>query len=212
MIERTIETSAVSTAVATWDVAVVGAGYVGVPLARVFAQAGRRVLLVDVVQDVADALNRGESHIEDVPAEVLGPLVKEGLVSATTDYDLLRDADAILVALPTPLSKQREPDLSIVRGAIEQIAKRLRPGHLVVLESTTYPGTTREVVLPILEQTGLRVGDDFNLAYSPERVDPGNTSHLMQNVPKIVGGITGACTDRAAALYGSAVDTTHPVS
>jgi UDP-N-acetyl-D-glucosamine dehydrogenase len=183
-----------------------------VPLARVFAEAGRRVLLVDVVVEVAEALNRGESHIEDVPSGVLGPLVREGLVGATTDYDLLRDADAILVALPTPLSRQREPDLSIVRGAVEQVAKRLRPGHLVVLESTTYPGTTREVVLPILERSGLRAGEDFNLAYSPERVDPGNTSHLMQNVPKVVGGITEACAQRAAALYGAAVAATHTVS
>jgi UDP-N-acetyl-D-glucosamine dehydrogenase len=197
---------------ATWDVAIVGAGYVGVPLARVFADAGRRVLLVDVVEQTVDALNRGESHIEDVPAEVLAPLVRNGLVSATADYDLLRDADAILIALPTPLSPQREPDLSIVRAAAEGIAGRLRPGHLVVLESTTYPETTREVVLPILERSGLRVGQDFNLAFSPERVDPGNTRYQTRNVPKIVGGVTQACTARAAALYRSAIETVHPVS
>jgi UDP-N-acetyl-D-glucosamine dehydrogenase len=214
MIERTVtETgSEQPRQTATWDVAIVGAGYVGVPLARVFAEAGRRVLLVDVVQDVVDALNRGESHIDDVPAETLGPLVRSGLISATTEYDLLRDADAILVALPTPLSRQRDPDLSIVQGAVEQIAKRLRPGQLVVLESTTYPGTTRDVVLPILLQSGLRVGGDFNLAYSPERVDPGNSRYQTQNVPKVVGGITEECTERAAALYGSAIEAIHRVS
>src|SRR5438105_290694 len=214
MIEGVIGTNEVGAAqrTATWDVAIVGAGYVGVPLARVFADAGRRVLLVDVVQRTVDALNRGESHIEDVPAEVLAPLVRNGHVSATADYDLLRDADAILIALPTPLSPQREPDLSIVRSAAEGIAARLRPGHLVVLESTTYPGTTREVVLPILERSGLRVGRDFNLAFSPERVDPGNTDYQTRNVPKIVGGVTEACTARAASLYAGAIETVHPVS
>src|SRR5438094_7570218 len=153
------------------DIAIVGAGYVGLPLAQVFAEAGRSVVLVDVSQERVDQILRGESYIEDVPSETLQHLVTNGL-SATTDYDVLREADAILIALPTPLSKQREPDLSIVLSAAREIAKRLRPGHLVVLESTTYPGTTREQVLPILEQTGLNVGEDFNLAFSPERVDP----------------------------------------
>src|SRR5918994_2990220 len=139
------------------DVAIVGAGYVGVPLAQVFAEAGRSVLLVDRDAERVAQLNRGESYIEDVPSEVLKRHVDDGL-RATTDYDELRDADAILIALPTPLSKQREPDLSIVNAATEQIAKRLRKGHLVVLESTTYPGTTREEILPRLEASGLRVG------------------------------------------------------
>ena len=213
MIEpRVEETSPVHAPPRTWDVAVVGAGYVGLPLAHVFARAGRSVLLVDVLEGVVESLNRGESHIEDVSSEVLAPLVRDGLVTATTDYDLVRDADAILVALPTPLSRQREPDLSIVEGAVEEVSKRLRPGHLVVLESTSYPGTTREVVLPILERSGLRAGADFNLAYSPERVDPGNTSWQTQNVPKIVGGVTEACSERAAALYRDAVETVHTVS
>src|SRR5205823_13101870 len=136
------------------EVAIIGAGYVGVPLARVFAEAGRRVVLVDVVQERVDQLNRGESYIGDVPSEVLAELVANGL-SATTDYDILRETDAILIALPTPLSRQREPDLSIVVGAAREVAKRLRKGHLVVLESTTYPGTTREEILPILEASGL---------------------------------------------------------
>jgi UDP-N-acetyl-D-glucosamine dehydrogenase len=195
-----------------YDVAIVGAGYVGLPLAQVFAEAGKRVVLVDVNESVVDGLNRGESHIEDVPSEALKPLVEQGPVSATSDYDVLRDAEAILIALQTPLSKQREPDLSIVTGAVEGIAQRLRKGHLVVLESTTYPGTTREVVLPILERSGLKVGEDFYLAFSPERVDPGRTDFTTKNVPKIVGGVTQECTNRAADLYGAAVEVVHAVS
>jgi UDP-N-acetyl-D-glucosamine dehydrogenase len=194
------------------DVAIVGAGYVGVPLAQVFADAGRAVVLVDVDQQIIDALNRGESHIIDVPSAKLKPHVDAGRISATADYDLLRDADAILIALPTPLSKQREPDLSIIKAAVREIAQRLRKGHLVVLESTTYPGTTRECVLPLLEESGLAVGEDFHLAFSPERVDPGRDDWTTKNVPKIVGGITPACTRRAAELYGGAVETVHEVS
>ena len=194
------------------DVAIVGAGYVGVPLAQVFAEAGRSVLLVDRDAERVAMLNRGESYIEDVPSETLKPLVDSHGLRATTDYDELRDADAILIALPTPLSKQREPDLSIVNGATEEIAQRLRKGHLVVLESTTYPGTTREEILPRLEASGLKVGEDFNLAFSPERVDPGREDWTTKNVPKVVGGLTEACTDRAAELYGSAVDTVHRVT
>ena len=174
MIERTETPAPASTPSKTWDVAIVGAGYVGVPLACTFATAGRSVLLVDVLPKVVDALNRGESHIEDVPSDLLAPLVADGRLAATNDYDALRGADAILIALPTPLSKQREPDLSIVLAATQEIAKRLREGQLVVLESTTYPGTTREQLLPILESTGLKAGEDFNLAFSPERVDPGS--------------------------------------
>jgi UDP-N-acetyl-D-glucosamine dehydrogenase len=211
MIERT-EAPAPATAPAkTWDVAIVGAGYVGVPLAHTLATAGRSVLLVDVAPKVVDALNRGKSHIEDVPDDELGRLVADGRLAATTDYEGLRDADAILIALPTPLSKQREPDLSIVLSATREIAKRLREGHLVVLESTTYPGTTREQLLPILESSGLRVGEDFNLAFSPERVDPGS-SWDVRDVPKVVGGITAECTRRASELYASAIGTVHTVS
>jgi UDP-N-acetyl-D-glucosamine dehydrogenase len=195
------------------DVAIVGAGYVGLPLARVFADAGKRVLLVDVDADRVAKLNAGESYIEDVPTEVLGPLVEQGLVAATTDYDEVRETDAILVALPTPLSKQREPDLRILVAATAEIAKRLRKGHLVVLESTTYPGTTREQVQPILEAgSGLEAGSDFHLAFSPERVDPGREDWTTKNVPKVVGGVTEASTAAAAALYGSAIDRIHPVS
>ncbi len=194
-------------------VAIVGAGYVGLPLAQVFAEAGNEVVLLDVEQRIVDGINRGESHIEDVPSEELRPLVERGAVRATTDYEELSGADAILIALATPLTKQREPDLSIVTAAVTGIAGHLRPGQLVVLESTTYPGTTREVVQPILEEiSGLEAGKDFHLAFSPERVDPGNETWSTKTVPKIVGGITDECTRRAAELYGGAVDTVHPVS
>ncbi|CAN5351361.1 nucleotide sugar dehydrogenase [soil metagenome] len=194
------------------EVAIVGAGYVGMPLARVFADAGKSVVLLDVQQDVVDAINRGESHIVDVPSSELKKLVEEGRVSATTDYDVLKDADAILIALPTPLSSQREPDLTIVEGAVQEIATRLRKGHVVVLESTTYPGTTRERLQPILESSGLEAGTDFHLAFSPERVDPGRSDWTTRNTPKLVGGLTPACTERAAELYRSALDTVVPLS
>jgi len=197
----------------TRDVAIVGAGYVGVPLARTFADAGKRVLLVDVDPARVATLNAGDSYIEDVPSDVLKALVDDGRIAATTDYDELRDVGAILVALPTPLSRQREPDLRILVSAAEQIATRLQPGHLVVLESTTYPGTTREQVLPILERvSGLKAGQDFHLAFSPERVDPGREDWTTRNVTKVVGGVDEASTEAAAALYASAIDRVHPVS
>jgi UDP-N-acetyl-D-glucosamine dehydrogenase len=198
---------------ATYDVGIVGAGYVGVPLAQVFAEAGRRVVLVETDAGRVEKLRRGESYIEDVPSETLGPLISEGRLGATTHYDVLRDVDAILIALPTPLSKQREPDLSIIVAAGAEIGKRLRPGHLVVLESTTYPGTTRDALLPVLErESGLVAGKDFHLAFSPERVDPGRVDWTTKTVPKVVGGIDEASTDAAAGLYGTAVDTVHRVS
>jgi UDP-N-acetyl-D-glucosamine dehydrogenase len=194
------------------DVAIVGAGYVGMPLARVFADAGKNVVLVDVNQEVVDGINRGESHIGDVPSDTLKTLVDTGRVTATADYDALKDVDAILIALPTPLSKYREPDLTIVESAAAEIAPRLRKGQVVVLESTTYPGTTRESLRPILERSGLRAGEDFHLAFSPERVDPGRTDWTTKNTPKLVGGLTPACTERAVELYRSAVDTVVPLS
>ena len=194
------------------DVAIVGAGYVGMPLARVFAEAGKRVVLVDVDNAVVDGINRGESHIGDVPSEALKPLVDAGRIAATSDYDVLREVDAILIALPTPLSNHREPDLTIVESAADEIASRLRKGQVVVLESTTYPGTTRESLQPILERSGMKAGGDFHLAFSPERVDPGRTDWTTKNTPKLVGGLTPACTERAVELYRSAVDTVVPLS
>ena len=193
-------------------IAIVGAGYVGMPLARVFADAGKKVVLVDVNQEVVDGINRGESHIGDVPSDTLKTLVDAGRVSATTDYDALKDVDAILIALPTPLSTHREPDLTIVESAAAEIAPRLRKGQVVVLESTTYPGTTRESLQPILERSGMKAGEDFHLAFSPERVDPGRTDWTTKNTPKLVGGLTPACTERVVELYRSAVDTVVPLS
>ena len=197
----------------SYDVAIVGAGYVGLPLSTTFAEAGCRVLLVDVVQSVVDALNRGESHIEDVESERLAPLVEQGLIRATSDYVEMREADAILIALPTPLSRQREPDLSIVEAATRGIASVLREGQVVVLESTTWPGTTREVLLPLLEQgSGLKAGEGFFLAMSPERVDPGREDWTTKTTPKVLGGSTPECTARAADIYRRAVDTVVEVS
>jgi UDP-N-acetyl-D-glucosamine dehydrogenase len=195
------------------DIAIVGAGYVGLPLARVFAEAGKTVVLVDVDPARVERLNRGESYIEDVPSETLEELVATGRVRATLDNDELRDADAILIALPTPLSRQREPDLRILLSASAEIAKRLRPGHLVVLESTTYPGTTRDQLRPVLEAgSGLTAGKDFHLAFSPERVDPGRGDWTTKTVPKIVGGVNEESTEAAAALYGSAIEDVYRVS
>ncbi len=197
----------------TFDVAIIGAGYVGLPLAQTFAEAGQRVLVVDVVPELVEAINAGESHIEDVPSERLGALVSAGKISATADYEQLRHASAILIALPTPLTKQRVPDLSYVEAAARGISTVLEAGQLVVLESTTYPGTTREVVKPILEEgSGLEAGKDFQLAMSPERVDPGRTDWTTKTTPKVVGGLTPACTAAAAAVYRTAIDTVHEVS
>jgi UDP-N-acetyl-D-glucosamine dehydrogenase len=197
----------------TPEIAVVGAGYVGVPLADAFAAAGRTVVLVDVDEDRVAKLNAGKSYIRDVPSDLMAEHVRAGRLSATTDYDVLSGADAILVALPTPLSKQREPDLTIVESATREIAKRLRDGHVVVLESTTYPGTTRELMQPILEKgSGLQAGVGFHLAYSPERVDPGRNDWTTKTTPKVIGGITPACTQAAAAVYRSAVDEVIEVS
>jgi len=195
------------------QVAIVGAGYVGLPLAQVFAGAGNQVLLVESNPEKVELVKRGESYIRDVPSDRLAELVASGAIDITTEYDALKEADAILIALQTPLTAQREPDLSIVLGAAEDIAPRLQKGQLVVLESTTYPGTTRERLAPILESgSGLKAGEDFHLAFSPERVDPGREDWTTRNTPKIVGGLTPACTDRAVELYRRALETVHPVS
>jgi UDP-N-acetyl-D-glucosamine dehydrogenase len=167
------------------EVAIVGAGYVGLPLAQVFAEAGVPVVLVDVDATRVAAIERGESYVEDVASAALAPLVQAGTLAATTDYDVIRDTDAILIALPTPLSANREPDLSFVVDAAERVGERIRKGHIVALESTTYPGTTREELLPRLSAGGLEVGQDFFLAFSPERVDPGRTDWTVKTTPKI---------------------------
>jgi UDP-N-acetyl-D-glucosamine dehydrogenase len=196
----------------TPELAIVGAGYVGLPLARCFAEAGVPVVLVDVDAERVASIQRGESYVEDVPDEALAPLVDSGALAASTDYDVVKDADVIVVALPTPLSANREPDLSVVLGAVEEISTRLCGGQLVSLESTTYPGTTREEVLPVLERSGLEVGKDFFLAFSPERIDPGREDWTVKTTPKVVGGVTPECTKRACAFYERAIDTVFSVS
>ena len=195
------------------DLAIIGAGYVGMPHAQTFADAGRRVVLVDIQQAVVDAINRGESHIGDVSSEDLKRLVDAGLIAATTDFGVVGDCDAVVIAVPTPLSPQREPDLGYVESAARAVAPHLKAGQVVVLESTTYPGTTREVLQPVLEAgSGLKAGTDFYLAFAPERVDPGRIDWTTKSTPKVVGGIDAGSTKAAADLYRSALDNVHEVS
>jgi len=191
---------------------IVGLGYVGLPLAMELARAGYRALGFDVNQTVVDRLAAGDSHIQDVPAQVVARAVKDGRFSATTDLARLAEPDVISICVPTPLSKTKDPDVSFVLSATESVKGTLRRGQLVVLESTTYPGTTRDLMLPALTSTGLKVGQDFFLAFSPERVDPGNPKWNTRNTPKIVGGITETCRRLAVALYQPAIDTLVPVS
>jgi UDP-N-acetyl-D-glucosamine dehydrogenase len=191
---------------------VVGLGYVGLPLAVEFAQVGFRVTGIDVDAAKVDNVKRGRSHVEDIPDAVLGPLVRDGLIGAQADYKGCGKFDAVFIAVPTPLRKTRDPDISYIVNSLEQIVKEVRPGQLIVLESTTYPGTTEEILRPALEAGGLRVGEDLFLAFSPERVDPGNQRFTTKNTPKVVGGCTELCTEIAAELYGQAIETVHPVS
>jgi UDP-N-acetyl-D-glucosamine dehydrogenase len=192
--------------------AVVGLGYVGLPLAVELAEAGFKVLGFDVSEEKVAQLMAGESYIQDVPTERMAPLVEKGLLSAYSDFEPIVEADTINIAVPTPLGKTRDPDISYIVSAAEQIARYMSPGTLVILESTTYPGTTDEVILPLLEEGGRRIGEDFFLAFSPERVDPGNPTYNTKNIPKVVGGITPTCTEIAATLYGSALENVVPVS
>lgn len=191
---------------------VIGLGYVGLPLAMEFAEAGFHVIGYDVSERVVRSLMRGESHIQDVPAKLVAKHVKSGRFVATTDEARLVDADAVSIAVPTPLAKTRDPDMSYVIAAAEAVARRARAGMLVVLESTTYPGTTRDVLQPRLEERGLVVGTDVFLVFSPERVDPGNPTWHTKNTPKVLGGITPACTEVATALYESCIDQVVAVS
>jgi UDP-N-acetyl-D-glucosamine dehydrogenase len=191
---------------------IVGLGYVGLPLAVELARAGYRVLGFDVNPDVVDGLNDGRSHVKDVTEAQLQKAMECGRFSATTDMARLSETDAISICVPTPLSKFKDPDVSYIVAATEAVKKHLRRGQAIVLESTTYPGTTREILLPALESTGLTVGHDFFLAFSPERVDPGNPKYGTRNTPKVVGGITADCQRVAVALYQPAIDTLVPVS
>jgi len=188
-------------------IGIVGMGYVGLPLAAEMAQAGYTVLGFDVSQRVVDTINAGVSHVQDVPTERLAGFVKAKKIAATTDLTRMKEPDCIAICVPTPLSKTRDPDVSYIVAATESVARALRPGQVIVLESTTYPGTTRELMLPALQKGGLEVGKDFFLAFSPERVDPGNPRFNTRNTPKVIGGITPACTEVTRALYAPAIET-----
>ena len=193
-------------------VAVIGLGYVGLPLAVEFAEAGFDVVGIDTDGNKVKDINRGRSHIRDVPSEELASLVKIGRLRADTDYGVLGGIDAVMICVPTPLNKIRDPDLSYVVAAAEGIVRQMHRDMLVVLESTTYPGTTDELVLPILEKSGLQVGEDFYLVFSPERIDPGNRKYNVKNIPKIVGGVTPRCLEVAKALYESTIEVVISVS
>ena len=194
-------------------IAVIGLGYVGLPLAMVFAEAGIEVVGVEAVAARCDEINAGRSYIQDVSSDALKVVVDKGLIRATTDYAATEDCDADIICLPTPLNANREPDLTLVKDATAKLAGHLRRGQLVTLESTTYPGTTRDELAPILEAgSGMTAGVDFHLAFSPERVDPGRTDYTTKSTPKVVGGLTPACTARALEVYGPALDHVVPVS
>jgi UDP-N-acetyl-D-glucosamine dehydrogenase len=193
-------------------VGVVGLGYVGLPLAVEFARAGYTVTGIDLSNPKVDAITRRESYIPDVASRDVAEWVDAGRLRATTDFSVVANLDTINICVPTPLRKTKDPDMSYIVSAVEAIAQHLHPGMLVVLESTTYPGTTTEVVQPILEKSGLKAGVDFFLAFSPERVDPGNERFNTRNVPKVVGGLTPQCSALAQALYSAAIDTVIPVS
>ncbi|HEV8150294.1 MAG TPA: nucleotide sugar dehydrogenase [Gemmatimonadales bacterium] len=191
---------------------IIGLGYVGLPLAVELANAGYRVLGYDVSPRVVDGLSAGRSHVKDVSAAQLAAIRTAGRFDATRDGSRLKECDAISICVPTPLSKFKDPDVSYIVAATETIKRVLRPGQAIILESTTYPGTTREIMLPALESTGLTVGEDFFLAFSPERVDPGNPVYQTRNTPKVVGGITPDCLRVVCALYQPAIEVLVPVS
>ncbi len=194
-------------------IVILGLGYVGLPLATIFAEAGFNVIGVDTDSRKVEILRRGESYIQDVPTNTLAPLIQSGKLLATTDFSVLAEADAVSICVPTPLRKTGDPDLSFILVATDELAKFMHPGIVVVLESTTYPGTTREILLPKLtENSKLDVGKDFFLAFSPERVDPGREDWTTYNTPKVIGGITPACSEVASLWYQQALETVVPVS
>jgi len=196
----------------TARLAVIGLGYVGLPLAVELAQAGFQVHGIDIDEKRVRQLNQGRSYIQDVPTADVAALVRQKRLSATTDFSVLKKCDTVNICVPTPLSKQRDPDVSFIVSAATEVARHLHRGQLVILESTTYPGTTDELVLPMLAESGLQVGRDFFLAFSPERVDPGNDKFTTRNIPKVVGGVTAACTKAAVQLYRQRLENVVPVS
>lgn len=195
----------------SWDLVVIGQGYVGLPVSQQAVLSGLRVAGLELNQRTVDGLNRGQSHIGDISDQEVQEMISGGYV-ATSDVDILAEAETIIICVPTPLGDSGSPDLAAVEAAVGSIATRLRPNVLVILESTTYPGTTDDLVLPLLEASGKRVGEDFYLAFSPERIDPGNAIYGLKNTPKVVGGVTAESTKRAAEFYGRFVDVVVPVS
>jgi UDP-N-acetyl-D-glucosamine dehydrogenase len=193
-------------------VGVIGLGYVGLPLVVEMAKEGFQVTGIDIDRQRVDSVNAGISYVLDVPSETLLSFVTKERIKATQSLAAMEDLDTVSICVPTPLRKTKEPDLSYIIAAVEAVHNHIRPGQLIILESTTYPGTTREVVLPILEESGLEVGKDFFLAYSPERVDPGNQSYTTRNIPKVIGGMTPRCTELAALLYQQFVERIVPVA
>src|SRR5579872_3887592 len=193
-------------------VGIVGLGYVGLPLAVEFAKAGFEVTGIDLSDSKTTRVNDGDSYIGDIPSSTLRPLVESGKLTATTDFSVIRDMDTVNICVPTPLRKTKDPDMSYIVSACAEIAKHFHPGMLVILESTTYPGTTDEVVLPMLEEGGLKVGQDFFLCFSPERVDPGNAKYNTSNIPKVVGGTTPACSEMGRVFYSQALQKVVAVS
>ena len=193
-------------------VGIVGLGYVGLPLAVEFAKAGFSVTGIDISQEKTKRVNAGDSYVGDIPSATLKPLVETGKLRATTDFSAVLELDTINICVPTPLRKTKDPDMSFIVSSCQEIARHFHAGQLVILESTTYPGTTDEVVLPILSKSGLEVGRDFFLCFSPERVDPGNLKFQTVNIPKVVGGCTPACTEMGRLLYAQALEQVVPVS
>jgi UDP-N-acetyl-D-glucosamine dehydrogenase len=196
----------------TARVAILGLGYVGLPLAVVFAEAGFKVTGIDPIQAKVDQINRGSSYVLDIPGEQVAKLVRSGYLTATSDYSVLKDIDAVSICVPTPLRKTGDPDLSFILAVSDSLKQYVHPGMVIVLESTTYPGTTREMILPRMEESGLKVGRDFFLEFSPERVDTVRKDWTTINTPKVLGGITPACLQVSKAWYGSALKTVVPVS
>ncbi len=196
----------------TARVGIVGLGYVGLPLATEFAKAGFHVTGIDVLDSKVDGLNRGESHVQDVPGDEVAQLVREKRFRATTDFSVVSELDTINICVPTPLRKTKDPDMSFIVSAVDEIAKHFHPGLLIILESTTYPGTTDELLLPTFEKLGYKAGEDFFLCFSPERVDPGNPTYQTHNTPKVVGGITPACTEMGNLFFSQALEKVVPVA
>ena len=196
----------------TAKVGVIGLGYVGLPLSATIAKAGFQVTGIDLSKEKVNQVNDGISYISDLSLETLAPLIQRRQIRATTDYAILSELNIINICVPTPLSKGKNPDISFVLAAVESLVKHLHQGQLIILESTTYPGTTEEVILPQLKEGGLKVGEDLFLAFSPERIDPGNEIYSIENTPKIVGGVTERCTEITKYFYSLFVNQVHPVS